>query len=151
MHSAQTRPKGATFFELGAHTCYNSYGRFIELLEDYGLMGSIQPRVKAPFKILDGNRFVSIVSQINLLELLVSAPKIFLKRAGQTVRSYYGRIVGEGNFERTFSAVFSAVPSQKADAFPADILFKKRARNKAVAKSFTLQRRPTGDRPRRCR
>lgn len=134
-------PEGSDFFfELGAHTCYNSYGRFIELLEDYGLMGSIQPRVKAPFKMLDGNRFVSIVSQINLLELLVSAPKIFfLKRAGQTVRSYYGRIVGEGNFERTFSAVFSAVPSQKADAFPADILFKKRARNKAVAKSFTLQ------------
>ena len=131
---------GDFFFELGAHTCYNSYGRFIELLADYGLMESIQPRVKAPFKMLVDDRLASIVSQINLFELLFSAPKMFfLKKAGQTVRSYYGRIVGEKNFARTFSAVFSAVPSQKADEFPADLLFKKRARNKDIAKSFTLQ------------
>ena len=135
------RPDGSDFFfELGAHTCYNSYGRFIELLADYELTERIQPRVKAPFKMLVDDRFASIVSQINVFELLVSAPKIlFLKKAGQTVRSYYGRIVGEKNFARTFSAVFSAVPSQKADEFPADILFKKRTRNKSVAKSFTLQ------------
>ena len=134
-------PDGSDFFfELGAHTCYNSYGRFIELLEDYELMSSMQPRVKAPFKMLVDDKLVSIVSQINLFELLISAPKIlFLRKAGQTVRDYYGRLVGKGNFERTFSAVFSAVPSQKADEFPADILFKKRARNKTVAKSFTLQ------------
>lgn len=134
-------PEGSDFFfELGAHTCYNSYGRFIELLEDYGLTGSLQPRVKAPFKMLVDDKLVSIVSQINLFELLVSAPKVFfLKKAGQTVRSYYGRIVGKRNFARTFSAVFSAVPSQKADDFPADLLFKKRARNKTVAKSFTLR------------
>ncbi len=134
-------PNGSDFFlELGAHTCYNSYGSFIELLAEYELTEHIQPRAKAPFKMLVDDQLTSIISQINFFELLVSAPKIlFLKKAGQTMRSYYGRIVGEKNFARTFSAVFSAVPSQKADDFPADILFKKRARNNAIAKSFTLQ------------
>ena len=55
-------PDGSDFFfELGAHTCYNSYGRFIELLEDYELMSSMQPRVKAPFKMLVDDKLVSIV------------------------------------------------------------------------------------------
>ena len=137
-HKVQT---GDFWFELGAHTCYNSYQNLIALLQDCQLGEQIQPRAKAPFKMIVGTTFKSVFSQIALFELLFSAPRLFfLNKSGQTVRSYYGRIVGEGNFARTFSAVFSAVPSQKADDFPADMLFKKRARNKEVAKSFTMQR-----------
>ncbi len=131
---------GEFWFELGAHTCYNSYQNLIALLEDCQLSEQIQPRRKAPFKMIVGTAFKSVFSQIGLFELLFSAPRLFfLNKSGQTVRSYYGRIVGQGNFARTFSAVFSAVPSQKADDFPADMLFKKRARNKEVAKSFTMR------------
>ena len=138
---SQKTERGDFWFELGAHTCYNSYQNLIELVQDCRLATQIQPRAKAPFKMLVGNTLKSIFSQIGLFELLFSVPRLFfLKKDGQTVRSYYGRIVGQGNFARTFSAVFSAVPSQKADDFPADMLFKKRARNKDIAKSFTMQR-----------
>ena len=87
--------------------------------------------------MLVGDRVKSVLSQVGLFELFFSAPRlVYLKKAGQTVRSYYGRIVGPGNFARVFSAVFSAVPSQKADDFPADMLFKKRGRDKGFPKSF---------------
>lgn len=138
---SHTIKTGDFWLELGAHTCYNSYQNLIALLQDCQLGAQIQPRAKAPFKMIVGTAFKSVFSQIGLFELLFSAPRLlFLNKSGQTVRSYYGRIVGAGNFSRTFSAVFSAVPSQKADEFPADMLFKKRARNKEVAKSFTMQR-----------
>jgi protoporphyrinogen oxidase len=132
---------GGFWFELGAHTCYNSYQNLIELLRDCQLVEQIQARTKAPFKMLVANDLKSIFSQIKLFELLVSVPRLFsTRKKGQTVRSYYGNIVGQGNFQRIFSALFSAVPSQKADDFPAEMLFKKRARNKDIAKSFTMQR-----------
>ena len=35
--------------------------------------------------------------------------------------------------------MLSAVPSQSADEFPADMLFKKRSRRKDVMRSFTLK------------
>jgi protoporphyrinogen oxidase len=47
--------------------------------------------------------------------------------------------VGHGNYDRVMSAMFAAVPSQSADDFPADLIFKKRERRKDVAKSFTLK------------
>ena len=37
-----------------------------------------------------------------------------------------------------FRAMFAAVPSQKADELPSDMLFKKRERRKELPRSFTL-------------
>lgn len=131
---------GDFWLELGAHTCYNSYRNFIGLLRDCGLKEQIQARSKVPYRILTTRGLQSVFSQVGLLELLVSVPRLFLaKKAGRSVAAYYGDIVGRGNFTRLFSAVFSAVPSQKADDFPADMLFKKRMRDKSVAKNFTLR------------
>jgi protoporphyrinogen/coproporphyrinogen III oxidase len=128
------------WFELGAHTCYNSYRNFIGLVRDCQLAGQVQSRSKAPFKMLVDGGLKSVLSQVGLFELIFSAPRLFfLKKTDRTVRSYYGRIVGSGNFARFFSAVFSAVPSQKADEFPADMLFKKRTRDKEFPRSFTLR------------
>lgn len=56
------------------------------------------------------------------------------------MRSYYSRFVGAGNYERVLGPMLSAVPSQRADDFPADMLFKKRERRKDVLRSFTLRR-----------
>jgi oxygen-dependent protoporphyrinogen oxidase len=137
-HTADS--KDDFWFELGAHTCYNSYGNLIEVMEDTGMITEVIPRAKVPFKALVGDQIKSFPSQINFLELLVSVPKFFTKKkGGETVESYYGSIVGKKNFKKIFSALFSAVPSQKADEFPADALFKKRERRKDVLKSYTMK------------
>jgi protoporphyrinogen/coproporphyrinogen III oxidase len=82
----------------------------------------------------------SIPSELDYLELLCSAPRILtLKKSRLTVESYYSKIVGKRNFERVIGPAMSAVPSQRANDFPADMLFKKRKRRKEIMKSFTLR------------
>jgi oxygen-dependent protoporphyrinogen oxidase len=61
------------------------------------------------------------------------------KMDGETVESYYSKIVGKRNFERAVGPMFNAVICQKANKFPADMLFKKRERRKEVIKKFSLQ------------
>ncbi|WP_129125216.1 protoporphyrinogen/coproporphyrinogen oxidase [Geomonas oryzae] len=128
------------WLELGAHTCYNSYGGLLELMERHGLMQSILPREKVSFKMLVGNEVKSIPSQLSFVELFTSAWQLFtLKKEGESVASYYGRIVGRKNYKNVFGPAFNAVISQRADDFPADMLFNKRPRRKDVIKSFTLK------------
>jgi protoporphyrinogen oxidase len=140
-HTANlTKGNGNFWIELGAHTCYNSYQNLIGIMEDCGIANEIYARAKAPFRVLAGDRIRSFTSQINFLELLASMPRAFGKtKAGETVESYYGSILGRRNFRRIFSALFSAVPSQKADEFPADALFKKRERRKDILKHYTMK------------
>ncbi|HXX58563.1 MAG TPA: NAD(P)-binding protein [Thermodesulfovibrionales bacterium] len=128
------------WFELGAHTCYNSYGNLLGIIEGCGILDRMRKREKVGFKMLIGDRITSISSQLNFLELLFSAPRLFsLKKAGQSVESYYAKIVGRNNYEKVFGPAFNAVISQRANDFPADMLFKKRPRRKDVMKSFTLE------------
>ena len=61
------------------------------------------------------------------------------KMEGETVESYYSKIFGKRNFERVIGPMFNAVICQKSNDFPADMLFKKRARRKEVIKKFSLQ------------
>ncbi|MBJ6798940.1 protoporphyrinogen/coproporphyrinogen oxidase [Geomonas propionica] len=140
-HSHRFQGSAAGFWlELGAHTCYNSYGGLLELMERHGLMGNILPREKVSFKLLVKNEVKSIPSQLSFPELACSAWKLFTqKKDGASVASYYGGIVGRRNYERVFGPAFNAVISQRADDFPADMLFNKRPRRKDVIKSFTLQ------------
>ncbi len=140
-HSHRFQREAAGFWlELGAHTCYNSYGGLIGLMEHYGLMASILPREKVSFRMLIGNQVRSITSQLSFAELLSSAWRLFtLKKEGESVASYYGRIVGRGNYQRVFAPAFNAVLSQRADDFPADMLFNKRPRRKDVIKHFTMK------------
>ena len=127
------------WLELGAHTCYNSYRNLLGIIENCGILNQLIPREKVPFKMLAGSRIKSIPSQLNFLELLLSAPRLFtLKPEGQSVESYYSRIVGCTNFERVIGPAINAVLSQKANDFPADMIFKKRPRRKDIVKKFTL-------------
>jgi len=135
------------WFELGAHTCYNSYGALLEVLEGLGLDGELQARGKPHMRFLDGDALVpgsnlgALLRLLDKWELLRSLPRIFgASQSGETVYSYYSRLVGRGNYGRVLGPVLSAVPSQTADAFPADMLFKKRLRRKDVLRSFTLKR-----------
>lgn len=128
------------WIEMGAHTCYNSYRNLIEMMEDCDVISDITPRAKVPFRVLTGGQIKSFFSQIDIWELLISLPRAFgKKKTGETVASYYGNILGRKNFKKIFSALFSAVPSQNADKFPADALFKKRERRKEILKHFTMK------------
>ncbi len=127
------------WIELGAHTCYNSYAKFLDIIDDLNMIDQLIAREKAPFRMLVADHLRSIPSRLNYFELFVSAPRLlFLKKHGQSVKSYYSRIVGKGNFNKVFTHLFSAVPSQSADEFPADALFKRRQRRKDIIRSFTL-------------
>lgn len=127
------------WIEMGAHTCYNSYRNLIRIMEDCTAISSLARREKVPFKMLSHGKIKSIPSQLNFLELLLSAPKIFgVKKEGQSVRDYYSKIIGNKNFDKVLSPAFNAVISQDASDFPADMLFKKRPRRKDILKKFTL-------------
>ena len=128
------------WFELGAHTCYNSYRSLLGALEAHHALDKLLPRAKVPFRLLVGPRIKSIAAELNILSLLLHAPRILAGgKDGRTVKGYYARLVGEGNYERVFGPLFAAVPSQRADEFPADMLFKKRERRTDLPRSFTLQ------------
>lgn len=133
------------WLELGAHTCYNSYGALIDVLDGCGLLGNLQPRAKPRLRFLEGDRVLPgenlalLLSLLNKGELVRSLPGLFgARQEGRTVREYYSRIVGPKNYARVLGPMLSAVPSQRADDFPAEMLFKKRPRRKDVIRSFTL-------------
>ncbi len=134
------RQPGGFWLELGAHTCYNSYANLIGVIEECGAKGKLLPRKKVPFMMFVDGRVKSIPSELDFFELACSAPRILtLSKSGETVGSYYSKIVGKKNYERVIGPALSAVPSQRADDFPADMLFKKRKRRKDVIKKFTLE------------
>jgi UDP-galactopyranose mutase len=143
LHSERT-PSGF-WYELGAHTCYNSYGALLEVLEGCNLLDDLQPRDKSVLRFLDGPRVLPgknlglLLSLFRKGELLRAVPRwMGAAPAGQSVRSHYSRLVGPGNYERVLGPMLSAVPSQPAHDFPADMLFKKRPRRRDVLRSFTL-------------
>lgn len=128
------------WLELGAHTCYSSYQNLLEIVEMCGLKDSIIPRAKVPFTLLVDGKIQSIVSRLNIPELLVSAPNLFkLKKTGLSVKAYYSKIVGERNYRDVISHFFNAVPSQLSDDFPADMMFKSRQKRKDVLKNYTFK------------
>ncbi|MCL5024139.1 MAG: FAD-dependent oxidoreductase [Nitrospirae bacterium] len=129
------------WLELGAHTCYNSYGNLLNIMEELSLLHQAAKKEKVGYKLLVDGRIQSIPSRMNFAELLFSAPRLFtLKKAGHSIESYYSKIVGKNNFRKVFGPLFDAVICQKADNFPADLLFKKRDRRKDVLKSFAMRR-----------
>ncbi len=139
LHSHRFEDADGFWLELGAHTCYNSYRNLIGIVENCSILNQLIAREKVPFKMFVDGRIKSIPSQLNFLEILLSAPRLFtLRQEGQSVESYYSRIVGCANFERVIGPAMNAVLSQKANDFPADMIFKKRPRRKDIIKKFTL-------------
>jgi protoporphyrinogen/coproporphyrinogen III oxidase len=149
---ATHRTGGGYWFELGAHTCYNSYWGFTEVLDGCGLRQAVVQRAKTHMRMLEGDALVP-GSNLGMLmrlfswgELMKAAPQVLravtgkLPKEGETVYSYYARLVGRKNYGQVLGPMLSAVPSQSADAFPAAMLFKTRdRRRKDYPRSFTLQ------------
>lgn len=128
------------WFELGAHTLYNSYGALIEALEASGPLVPLR-RKKLPFLAANDDETSSIASRLSWLEILGAAPRaLFVKKSDgpRSVREKFGALCGTSNFERVLSPCLAAVACQPADEFPAAALFKKRPRRKDLPRSFTL-------------
>jgi UDP-galactopyranose mutase len=148
-HSPRT-PEGY-WHELGAHTTYNSYGAFLDVVVGTGLAGEIVERgpARAKFGLLRGDDVKvltppKVLLELSWLEAALHAPfGAFRKKSGETMYSYFAGLVGRRNYDRLLSAFFAAVPSQKADGFPAEgpgSLFKKRPRRMEFPRSFGLKR-----------
>jgi len=138
------------WFEMGAHTCYNSYGGFLDIAVSTGVTPKIRERgpARAVFGLLRGGEYhwltpPKILLQLSWLEAALHFPFNFLrKKEGETVYSYYSKLLGRRNYDRLFSPFFAAVPSQKADGFPVTgpgSLFKKRPRRKEFVRSFGFE------------
>jgi UDP-galactopyranose mutase len=145
------RVDGGFWFELGAHTTYNSYGAFLDIVVGTGLAGEIVERgpARGRFGLLKGDQVdlltpPKVLMRLSWLEAALHAPfGMFKPKAGHTMYSWYAGVVGRKNYDRLLSAFFAAVPSQKADGFPAEgpgSLFKKRPRRKEFPRSFGLRR-----------
>ncbi|TCD47868.1 FAD-dependent oxidoreductase [Chlorobium sp. N1] len=133
--------RGREFWlEMGAHTCYSSYQNLLGIVEQCSMMGDIIPREKVPFSLFVDGKVKSLVSSLHIGELFLSAPNLFrLKKDGESVRSYYEKIVGKRNYDEVIRHFFNAVPSQPTDDFPADMMFKSREKRKDVLKNYTFR------------
>jgi len=138
------------WFELGAHTTYNSYGGLLAMIEATGFQGKLLQRgpARARFGLKRGDRWLwlsppKVLLQLSWLELITRAPFGLLRgKQGKTVEAYYAGLLGPRNFREILSPFFAAVPSQSADAFPVDgpgCLFKKRPRREEFPRSFGIQ------------
>jgi len=128
------------WLELGSHTLYNSYAHVIGLIESCGLAGQVLPRLKLKFYMHEGGALRSIPGLLSYPELLVALPRLLTtRRQGNTIRGYYSRVLGEGNYGRVFQALFNAVACQDAGGLGVEYLFKRRpSRRKDFPRSFTL-------------
>lgn len=139
MHSCTFEGLGDFWVEAGSHSCFNSYGNLIEIMEHTGDLARIQAKIKASYRLWQGGRSVSILSALHPFELLGSLPRLFtLKKDDLSVYEYYGRGLGRKNYSDLFGPAFRSVICQTADDFPASALFRKKPRRKDVLRSFTM-------------
>jgi protoporphyrinogen oxidase len=123
--------------ELGAHTCFNTYGNLLNIMEELALLSSIQPRATKKFKFYKNQQVKSIPSQLHFLELFLHVFNQFvISKKDKTVKEYYQPIVGEKNYHEVFQHAFNAVICQNAQEFPAELLFRKKIKRKTVHRSF---------------
>ncbi len=145
LHSERA-PSGY-WFELGAHTAYNSYGGFLDLAIAANAVPALRERGPARGVIgflRDGAyRWLTpprVLLELSWLEAALHLPQaVFGSSAGKTIAERFGEMVGKDNYRRVLGPFLSAVPSQRADGFPAagpGSLFKKRPRRKEFLRSF---------------
>ena len=96
------------WFEMGAHTTYNSYGNFLDLVVGAGVAGKIVQRgpARATFGLLRGGGIdwltpPKVLLRLSWLEAALHFPVgVFRKKAGETVYSYYAHLLGRRNYDR---------------------------------------------------
>jgi len=139
MHTHVFRELDDFWLEAGSHSCFNSYGTLLEILDALEQLPRLTAKAGASYLLWGGGRRRSIVAALHPLELLWSLPRLVrLDKNTCTVAEYYGRGLGRRNYENVFGPAFRSVICQPADDFPAAALFRKKPRRKDVRRSFTL-------------
>ena len=125
--------------EGGSHTCFNSYGHLLSIMDDLGLTGRVQAKTKVGYRLWRDGRRRSIASALHFLEAAVSLPRLFTApKEGRRVADYYGQVLGRRNYQDLLRHAFQAVICQPADDYPAEALFRRKPRRKDVIKAFTF-------------
>lgn len=135
------------WFEMGAHTVYNSYGGFVEMAEGAETTPDFIARGDARKKFgllkdghIDWMSPISVLFKLSFIEAGLHFPfGLFRKKDGKSVATFYSGLIGPNNFQRVLSPFFAAVPSQSADGFPIEgdgSLFKKRPRREDRPRSY---------------
>jgi len=134
-------PEPQGWLELGAHTCYNSYQRFLDLMAGTDLLSRATSRKGLGFRMVERGVMRSIPSCLDFLEAAWCLPRAFTARkAGQSAQAYYSRFLGQRNWDRVLHPALNAVASQDTAGFPADALFQRRpGRRKDVLRSFAVR------------
>ncbi len=125
--------------EAGGHTCFNSYGNLLSILDDLGLTSQVQAKVKVGYSLWKDGQRRSILSALHPWEAIGSIPRIFwAPKAGRSVADYYATVFGRRNYRDLLRHAFQAVICQPADDYPAAALFRRKPRRKEVVKAFTF-------------
>lgn len=129
------------WYELGSHTCYNSYTSLLSIVKDINRADLITQLDKFNFVLYASYKIKSIASEISKLSFLFHSPKYFFSdKTGKTTREYFRPIVGASNYDRLFSNAFKAVICQPADDYPAEIFLKRRnEKDQSISRRFTFK------------
>jgi protoporphyrinogen/coproporphyrinogen III oxidase len=138
--NSRTFPElGGFWTEAGGHTCFNSYGNLLSILDDLGMTERVQPKGKVGYLLWTQGQRRSIRSALHVWEAIRSIPKIFsIPKEGRSVADYYGELLGRRNYQDLLRHAFQAVICQPADDYPAEALFRRKPRRKDVIKAFTF-------------
>ena len=135
------------WYEMGAHTVYNSYSNLLDIASEAGITDRLVRRgpARVHFGLQRDESILwltppKILQKLNWFEAALHAPFGFIRgKKGRSVRQYYSGLLGSGNYCRLFAPFFAAVPSQPANDFPVEgpgSLFKTRPRRKEFPRSF---------------
>ncbi len=127
------------WLELGAHTCFNSYGHLLDLIGPEAPLQRLG-RQRLPFRLWRDGKTASIVSQLEPLGFLGGALRMpFVRKRGRSVERYFGALAGTRNFRRVLGPALDAVACQPVSAFPAEYLFRRKPRRRGIPRSFTYE------------
>ncbi|MCF7983370.1 MAG: FAD-dependent oxidoreductase [Thiohalocapsa sp.] len=130
------------WIEAGSHSCFNSYGNLLQIMDELGFLDRATPKAKQSYALWREGQRKKILSALHIPELVTSLPRLFTaKKSECSVAEYYGAGLGSRNYRDLFGPAFRSVICQNADDFPAQALFRKKPRRKDVLRSFTM---PTG-------
>lgn len=139
MHTHRFAALDDYWVEAGSHSCFNSYGNLLAIMERLDLLGRISAKAKVGYRLWRGGKRRGILLALHPLESLGILPRLFSStKEDKTVAEYYGQVLGPKNYRNLFGPAFRSVICQEADDFPADALFRKKPRRKDVLRSFSM-------------
>jgi protoporphyrinogen oxidase len=139
MHSHAFPALGDYWVEAGSHSCFNSYGNLLAILEAQGLLERATAKAKLRYRLWRDGRRRPALSALHPLELLTALPRLAgAQKAGASVRDYYAAVFGKKNYRDLLGPAFRSIVCQEADHFPAETLFRRKPRRKDVLRDFTL-------------